>query len=637
MRLPARFAKLVTGAVAAAVLAGAAVAGLAAQASASARAPERPAAAASGQAQAQAIVKAADKWLTKPVTAYCWGGGGNTGPTHGDGEVAGIYTGPKGQSGCYAKTVAGFDCSGLVKYAIYQALGISLYHLAQDQSEGITDTGPDVHPAIVSVANLEAGDVVVFGNSKTDIKHDGIYVGGGYIVNAIDYKNNGDNGTDNEYWGVAKVPLSWAKGGFTFEAGIRYWKTGPPVSPSPSPARPSPSPTKAGSKSPAPSPSPSSPPSSPGPAGNWAQAGHDPAQDYFNHAEDTIGQASVRHLIHAWSAAAGLRAAQPLVYKDKVFRLTGKVTGTGTGTDVLTATRLSGGAPLWTRSLGGNGLDTLYAAGDGKLLYGTAGSADTLVALSAATGAHLWTETDTGFAGGSGEVLIDGTTIIDGVLSLQVLKASDGAQVWSATDGAGAGGPDSFAVSDGKVVRTASIGGKTYLEARNEATGDVEWKTLAPCSAADDSTSLAIGSATTVYLSDSCSGDLRAYSLSTGKAVWTAASADGQAGLGMATNGSDVYLMGQSAEQAVVTAYSGGKTVWQAGLADGTSAGSPPTLANGVLYVTVDGSGATEQTTALNASTGATLWTSPVMDERLDTPFAADGYLLVGAEVFKLS
>ena len=37
-----------------------------------------------------------------------------------------------------------------------------------------------------------------------------------------------------------------------------------------------------------------------------------------------------------------------------------------------------------------------------------------------------------------------------------------------------------------------------------------------------------------------------------------------------------------------------------------------------------------------NASTGATLWTSPLMDERLDTPFAAGGYLLVGSEVFKL-
>src|ERR1700728_1462706 len=142
MRLPARFAQLVTVAVTAVLLAGAVLAGLAETANASAQAPSGPAAGATVQTQAQVIVKAAEKWLTTPVTPYCWGGGGNAGPTHGDGEVAGVYTGPKGKSGCYAKTVLGFDCSGLVKYAIYQGLGISLYHLAQDQSEGITDTGP---------------------------------------------------------------------------------------------------------------------------------------------------------------------------------------------------------------------------------------------------------------------------------------------------------------------------------------------------------------------------------------------------------------------------------------------------------------------------------------------------------------
>src|ERR1700685_2143337 len=56
----------------------------------------------SAAAQAQAIVSAAERWVTSPVTPYCWGGGGDTGPTHGDGEAAGHYSGPKGKSGCYA-------------------------------------------------------------------------------------------------------------------------------------------------------------------------------------------------------------------------------------------------------------------------------------------------------------------------------------------------------------------------------------------------------------------------------------------------------------------------------------------------------------------------------------------------------
>lgn len=181
--------------------------------------------------QAQAIVTAAERWVTSPVTPYCWGGGNDDGPTHGDGEASGHYSGPKGKSGCYGASVKGFDCSGLVKYAVYQALGISLYHSAQDQSEGITDTGPNVHPKIIKMANLEPGDIVVFGESRTDIGHDGIYVGDNQIVNAYDYKNDGDNGTDNEYWGVMKMSLSWVQGGFPFVEGVRYWSATPSPAP----------------------------------------------------------------------------------------------------------------------------------------------------------------------------------------------------------------------------------------------------------------------------------------------------------------------------------------------------------------------------------------------------------------------
>src|ERR1700685_831947 len=87
-----------------------------------------------GANRGRAIASAAQAWVTNPVTPYCWGGGDDRGPTHGDGEDPAEYSGPRGKSGCYPKTAAGFDCSGLVKYAIYHVLGISLYHLAQDES-----------------------------------------------------------------------------------------------------------------------------------------------------------------------------------------------------------------------------------------------------------------------------------------------------------------------------------------------------------------------------------------------------------------------------------------------------------------------------------------------------------------------
>jgi outer membrane protein assembly factor BamB len=90
-----------------------------------------------------------------------------------------------------------------------------------------------------------------------------------------------------------------------------------------------------------------------------------------------------------------------------------------------------------------------------------------------------------------------------------------------------------------------------------------------------------------------------------------------------------------------VWAYSDGKAIWHDTFGADTYPGSTPTLANGVLYVTVTNvvnqTLTNETTVALNASTGQQLWTSPVMPEIQDTPFAADGYLLIGSAVFGLT
>ncbi|MDQ6783550.1 MAG: NlpC/P60 family protein, partial [Actinomycetota bacterium] len=66
-----------------------------------------------------------------------------------------------------------FDCSGLVMRA-YQAAGISFDHSAQDQYYATTR---------VAISSLQPGDLVFFGTSG-NISHDGIYVGGGSMVDA---------------------------------------------------------------------------------------------------------------------------------------------------------------------------------------------------------------------------------------------------------------------------------------------------------------------------------------------------------------------------------------------------------------------------------------------------------------------
>ncbi|WP_107047339.1 bifunctional lytic transglycosylase/C40 family peptidase [Streptomyces sp. NRRL F-2664] len=100
--------------------------------------------------QAAGAIYFAQKQLGTP---YLWGGNGT--PDHG----------------------GRFDCSGLTK-AAYETVGIQLPRVANDQY----NAGP--HP---SRDELLPGDLVFFSDDLTnsrEIRHVGLYVGGGYMINA---------------------------------------------------------------------------------------------------------------------------------------------------------------------------------------------------------------------------------------------------------------------------------------------------------------------------------------------------------------------------------------------------------------------------------------------------------------------
>ena len=88
-------------------------------------------------------------------------------------QIVGTAKGYIGSKYVYGGTTpSGFDCSGFTQY-IFRACGISLNRTAAAQtSNGVA----------VSRANLEPGDLVMFG--KSGINHVGIYIGGGQIVHA---------------------------------------------------------------------------------------------------------------------------------------------------------------------------------------------------------------------------------------------------------------------------------------------------------------------------------------------------------------------------------------------------------------------------------------------------------------------
>jgi len=123
-----------------------------------------------GDGSGQAIVDAASHYLGTP---YSWGGGTTTGPslgTYTSGSLDGTHT-------------VGFDCSGLVLFAVFQATGIQLPHSAELQ-------GRDARGAVVprDWTQLQPGDVISFSEDGSgapgSFGHVGIYLGNGQMIHA---------------------------------------------------------------------------------------------------------------------------------------------------------------------------------------------------------------------------------------------------------------------------------------------------------------------------------------------------------------------------------------------------------------------------------------------------------------------
>lgn len=108
------------------------------------------------------VVNAAQEALG---TEYSWGGG----------NASGLSTGsccsPKGRSGA---DIRGFDCSGLTLYA-YAKIGVTLPRTAAAQYAASKP---------IQSGQMRVGDLVFYGASPSSIHHVGIYIGGGYMIDA---------------------------------------------------------------------------------------------------------------------------------------------------------------------------------------------------------------------------------------------------------------------------------------------------------------------------------------------------------------------------------------------------------------------------------------------------------------------
>lgn len=125
-------------------------------------APAPAASAPAAHSLIETVIARAESQLGTP---YAWGGGNASGPTQGtrDGGIADSF-------GDY--NLAGFDCSGLVKYA-FAGAGIDLPHYTGYQY---------LRGEAVPVSDIQRGDLIFYGPSGAN--HVAIYLGDGTMIEA---------------------------------------------------------------------------------------------------------------------------------------------------------------------------------------------------------------------------------------------------------------------------------------------------------------------------------------------------------------------------------------------------------------------------------------------------------------------
>ncbi len=123
-----------------------------------------------GDLTGDAIVAAARNYLGTP---YSWGGGNTSGPS------LGIYQAPS----LDGSHTVGFDCAGLVLFAVHTSTGIALAHSAETQGQ---DPRGQTVPRDWTL--MQPGDVIAFSEDGSgapgSFGHVGIYLGAGKMIHA---------------------------------------------------------------------------------------------------------------------------------------------------------------------------------------------------------------------------------------------------------------------------------------------------------------------------------------------------------------------------------------------------------------------------------------------------------------------
>jgi cell wall-associated NlpC family hydrolase len=133
----------------------------------------------------EVAVNVAASWIGTP---YSWGGGTRTGPSLGIGPGA---------------DTVGFDCSGLILHAWYQAAGVEFPHSSRQIAAMTTP---------VPIEQARAGDILSFATKGgRTVTHDGLYDGRGGMVHAPRTGRTVEHVPDvfgSDYWSARLVSIT---------------------------------------------------------------------------------------------------------------------------------------------------------------------------------------------------------------------------------------------------------------------------------------------------------------------------------------------------------------------------------------------------------------------------------------------
>src|SRR5436305_1023030 len=272
------------------------------------------------------------------------------------------------------------------------------------------------------------------------------------------------------------------------------------------------------------------------------------------------------------------------------------------------ALRADTGRVLWSHGVGTD-LPIAPAVGGGKV-YVVANR--TLRALDAGTGAVRWSRTFASTV--TAPVLSAGTVYVAGQGRIIALNATTGARRWTSPD-LGDAVESSPAVQDGVVYAGVRNGHVVALRATD---GTQLWSYFA-----------GLDRSIFVYpvLANGCvyavtqGGNVVALDPGTGALRW---SRDGLADASVAGGGGVVYGAGGSTAWALNAGT--GATIWTAGMPG--NANGAPVVGGGVLYVPTYPGGVA----AFNARTGAPLWTHTFGQFTTASPVVVNGRLFVGSD-----